>query len=240
MRAGALFGAALALLTCAGPAAAQTVTRGDQTSKPPPTTTAPPRTGSSQPTRTMPSTLPVDPGGLGGLPAQGSPSAGSSYGPGAPGGTRTVRPRRSAEPPPETGAGEDIPYVDPPAAPGYESATDTPVRSAGGKPATAPSTHAAAPAAPATPAAAAPTAPAPASPAPAPAVRPPVKSPVDGAPTLPPLDPNLLWIALGGLAAMLVAAALGLRHILAAPHLSFRVTVDHGVQSAPRFKGAAS
>lgn len=251
MRRTALLGAALALLAGAGLAAAQTVTRGDQAPKPT-TSSAPPRTtqapsgptssGQRTPSRTMPSTLPVDPGGLGGLPAPGSPSAGPSYGPGAPGGVRTVRPRRSAEPPPETGSGDDIPYVDPPAAPGYESATDTPVRTAGGRPPPSASAHGAAPPPPSAPAApttttasakapASPTAPASASAAPPPII------PIADGPVLPA---NSLWIALGGLAAMLAAAGLGLRHILAAPHLGFRVTMDNGVQSAPRFKGQGS
>jgi hypothetical protein len=230
---------AMSGLADAARAQEQPVTRGDQTSKPTTTTSsAPSRTTT---TRTAPSTRPVDPGGLSGIPSSGSPtSAGPSYGPAGPGGTRTTRPRRSADPPPDTGG--DIPYVDPPAAPGYESAADAgPVKTAGGKPPPGPAAHS-----PAMPSASAP----PDSPAtgaqpgsvvaPPPPIKPENGTVPQATPPLPGLPGNTLWIALAGLAAMLLAAGLGLRHILTAPHLSFRVTVDHGVQSAPRFKGAAS
>lgn len=233
-------------LALAGPAPAQTRTDGQ---KPTTTTTSapPPRTSQGQPTRTAPTTLPMDPGSLTGAPSTGSPTRTSpDYGPMGPTGTRTTRPRRSADPPPDTGSGDEIPYVDPPAAPGYGPAADTPVRTAGGKPVTqthgpsAPTPPAAPSVAPATGTAAAPAAPIPPQAGPA-SPQPTTDAVIADQPAPPPpANPNLLWIALAGLAAMLVAAGLGLRHILAAPQLTFRVTVDHGVQSAPRFKGAAS
>lgn len=233
MRIGPPTGAVLGLLFLSSPLAAQTVTRGDQTSKP---TTAAPRSTQSAPSRTLPSTLPVDAGSLGASPAPVPGQSGPSYAP-ASGGVRTVRPRRQAEPTPDP-SGEEIPYVDPPAAPGYESAGDQPSTTTGGKPAaaraTAPTTTAAAAPAPSTPTATAPASAPPPPPAAGDAAI------IDAKAAIPSLDPLAGWIALGGLAAMLAAAAMGLRHLLTAPHLSFRVTVDHGVQSAPRFRGAAS
>ncbi len=228
----------LASLALAGPALAQT--RTDQgPSKP--TTAAPPRPTPTSPTpRTVP-TMPVDPGGVSGMPSSGSPGqAGSDFGPMGPGGTRTTRPRRSAAPPPDTGSGGDIPYVDPPAAPGYESAADTgPMKTAGGKPVPPTAPHTAAPGAPVSPAAPPTTSAAPAPPTVAtpPAVANNVTI-VEG-PAQLASNPNALWIALGGLAVMLGAAGLGLRHLLA-PQLSVRVRMDNGVQSAPRRKDGAA
>lgn len=228
---------AAVVLACAGLASAQTVTRGDQTAKP--TATPPARTTQTAPSRSPPSSaLPVDPGAFSTAPGP-TPST-SSPGPISPGGVRTVRPRRSADSAPDPG-GEEIPYVDPPAAPGYEPSANAPTTTVGAGPAAGSPPAAAARRQPA--AASAPTRQDPSQPPPAaaPSAQADTAAAVGAAPSLPaPLDPLTGWIALGGLAAMLAAAALGLRHILTAPHLSFRVTVDHGVQSAPRFKGAAS
>ncbi|MDQ0464962.1 hypothetical protein QO010_002746 [Caulobacter ginsengisoli] len=237
MRTGAGLIAALALtgLVAAGPALAQT--RGSQTQPKPTTAAPPPSQPSSTPTRTAPTTMPVDPGSLSGMPAGSPARTGPDYGPG---GTTTTRPRRSTAPPPEAPPADDIPYVDPPAAPGYESATDAPMKTAGGRaPPTAPSS----PATPAAPSSAAASASAPDGDATVSEViitntpQPPSPPEPAPAPPTPPSDNQTLWIALVGLAVMLAAAALGLKHLLT-PRLSFRVRMDNGVQSAPSRKDA--